>query len=249
MEESLYSGLEKLKLACGFQNISYFPAFIPNSNDVFGSGILELVKFRLQNRESSVVFFSFHDKSAFKLADKFTALGLPGTEFIRLPISLEELTKKMVKFSSANTIPTDLQWNAFCEPACEYLLKISFSRLTHGREFDIANNVLVPLRASFIGLLSSPQLHNHFRTLCEKNLLLLREFLCLPLISQMIQLSSLCKSPTSSTLATFRVITQLLLEISDFNTNIETNIIITAIDELNKLIRQIEGIEDGTQYL
>ena len=120
------------------------------------TGLLKAVKFRLVNpTQHPIIILSFQSKHELTLQDTYAILSLPGTAYVRLPVSKEALLSVIKIYNTALSIPAT-EWEQFAIPAYTRLLKEILHRLTHGNPNALGNSALNPLRLACVSYLSFP---------------------------------------------------------------------------------------------
>lgn len=166
--------IEKIDLDLKLSQITFF-SFIPNRTL---SAILEdLVKFRLKNPKSPIVFLSFISKKKIESIDKFGVLQLAGTEFIHLPRGKESIVKTLEKInkklkSSDSNIYLTFQQNVY-----KYLIKEKLNELKHGQKFPIGNEALDPLLTTCRSILEDSENKFDFSLILSQNIGMLNLYL------------------------------------------------------------------------
>ena len=102
-----------MKYLSSLVDIPIISSFLPQHQNSIHSGLLEAVKYRLAHQAHNIILLSFHSKKELLLHDTFHILSLPGTAFIRLPFTLEQLYSTINKYvDNELTIPTT-DWETF----------------------------------------------------------------------------------------------------------------------------------------
>lgn len=135
----------------------FFSDYNTGEHDVLGSGIMQLVKFRLLHPETPVLFFSFLPKETLLTKDEFGVLQLAGTEFIQLPCHKETILQAAANQCAKPLSVTDASWKAFAERACKKLLEEKIRIIKHGNELQFVNLVGLGLRLSIDNVLNYPE--------------------------------------------------------------------------------------------
>lgn len=150
--------LEASEVRSQYPEVVFFSAYHSGEQDVLGSGLEQLVKFRLLHPQTPVLFFSFLPFKHLKPKDEFGVLQLAGTAFIQLPCSKENILEAAAKLSAMPFSNSDeAAWKAFSERACRNLLAQKIKIINHGQKLAFVNKVGLGLRLSIDNVLNYPE--------------------------------------------------------------------------------------------
>lgn len=246
-QPTLHTGLAHLLEASGvksqYPDVVYFSAYNPGEQDVLGSGIIQLVKFRLLHPEIPVLFFSFLPKETLLPKDEFGVLQLAGTEFIQLPCSKENIHQAAANQCAKPLSVTDAAWKAFAEKACKALLQKRYKEIAHfsGKsEFQLGNRILNPLRANCSGWLSLPHLREDYSIIIHKGFDALNKYMQIPLVTEFLDWCIMCQETEDTYLQNALAFAVQLNQLSQFNEQTDAAEIISLIDRVNDSFKQLQ---------
>jgi hypothetical protein len=246
-QPTLHTGLAHLLEASGvkslYPDIVFFSAYKPGEQDVLGSGLEQLVKFRLLHPETPVLFFSFLPKETLLPKDEFGLLQLAGTEFIQLPCSKETILQASANQYAKPLSVTDTGWKVFSEMACKSLLQKRYKEIAHftGRtEFQVGNRILNPLRANCTGLLSFPNLKEDYLLLLIKNFEGLKHYIKINLVSEFLHWCMICQKSEDAYLQNAFSFATQLNQLAQFSAQTDAAEIISLIDRVNDSFEQLK---------
>ena len=244
-QPTLHTGLAHLLEASGLKSqypeVVYFSAYNLGAQDVLGSGLEQLVKFRLLHPETPVLFFSFLPLETLLPKDDFGVLQLAGTAFIQLPCSKETIIQAAAKHSANPLNVKDAVWKSFSENACKTLLQQRMSELMHGSKFAIGNKVLNPLRLNCSGLLSYPHLKDDYPPLLQNNFEALHHYMTLEEIAELLHWCMVCPNSTDVYLQNAFSFASKLQQLTEYTADNDTEEIISYIDSINNSFDQIKS--------
>ena len=144
-QPTLHTGLRHLLEVSGvksqYPEVVCFSAYDSGAQDVLGSGLEQLVKFRLLQPETPVLFFSFLPLEHLQPHDEFGVFQLAGTGFIQLPCSKETILQAAANQCARPLSVRGAAWISFSEGACKALLQKRHKEIAHytGKsEFNLA---------------------------------------------------------------------------------------------------------------
>ncbi len=232
--------LEKSGVRTLHSDVIHFSAYIPGEPNVAGSGIDRLVRFRLGQPGTVVLFFSFLPIEHLRINDAFGVLKLARTEFIQLPCSKESILQAATKQSGEPTTLNVPAWQNFSESACTTLIKRRMRELMHGNKFPIGNKVLNPLRLNCSGLLSMPQLKEDYLPLLQRNFEALHQFTLIPEIAELLHWCKVCPGSSDFYLQNAFSFASLLTELSRYSNQTAAAEITSLIDRLNTSFENLQ---------
>ena len=240
---TLHTGLAELLEASGiksqYPDVMCFAAFIPSKQDVVGSGIKQVVKFRLLHPEASVLFFSLLPKGDIISIDEFRVLQLAGTEFIHLPCSKEAIIRAAVQKTDKSTGVNLSEWKLFADKACKALLKQRILELDHNKKIPVGNKVLNPLRWNCAVSLSRPNLKEDCLPLLQKNFEELHRFMAIPDIVELLHWCGICNDSDDMYLKYAYSFASKLQQLSTYTEHTDAEEIISLIDRVNESFKQL----------
>ena len=232
--------LDTSDVTSNYPDIVFLAAFIPGMQDILGSSTKQLVKFRLLEPLTPVLFFSFLSQDDLVSKDEFGVLQVFGTEFIQLPCSKETILHLVDNFRINPVSSDNFNWKVFAAKACKSLIKERILELTHNGKFAIGDMVLNPLRSNCVGLFSMPQFKESYLPLLQKNFDALHSYLALSEISELLQLCLVCSNSDDTFLYDAFKFANLLRRLSKYSTLIDSKEIISLIDSLNELLEKLQ---------
>lgn len=246
-QPTLHNGLAHLLEASGvksqYPDVVCFSAYNTGEQDVLGSGIEQLVRFRLLHPETLVLFFSFLPKETLLPKDEFGVLQLAGTAFILLPCSKEAILKAAANQCAKPLSVRDAAWISFSESACKSLLQRRMREIMHHlgkKEFQIGNRILNPLRLSCSGLLSYPHLKEDYCPLLEKGFDALNKYMQIPLVSEFLNWCMVCQETEDTYLQNAHLFAVQLNQLSQLNAQTDAAEIISLIDRVNDSFEKLK---------
>lgn len=246
-QPTLHNGLAHLLEASGvksqYPDVVCFSAYNTGEQDVLGSGIEQLVRFRLLHPETLVLFFSFLPKETLLPKDEFGVLQLAGTAFILLPCSKEAILKAAANQCAKPLSVKDATWKSFAEKACKALLQKRYKEIAHfsGKsEFQLGNRILNPLRLSCSGLLSYPNLKEDYCPLLEKGFDVLNKYMQIPLVSEFLDWCMVCQETEDVYLQNAFSFAVQLTQLSQLNAQKDAAEIISLIDRVNESFKNLQ---------
>lgn len=246
-QPTLHTGLAHLLEVSGvksqYPKVVCFSAYNPGAQDVLGSGIEQLVKFRLLHPETPVLFFSFLPLERLQPQDEFGVLQLTGTAFIQLPCSKESILQAAANQCAKTLSVRDAAWISFSESACKALLQKRHKEIAHfsGKsEFQLANRILNPLRLSCSGILSYPHLKEDYYPLLEKGFDALNKYMQIPLVSEFLNWCMVCQETEDTYLQNAHSFAVQLNQLSQLNAQIDAAEIISLIDRVNESFKNLQ---------
>lgn len=246
-QPTLHTGLAHLLEASGvksqYPEVVRFSAYNPGEQDVLGSGLEQLVKFRLLHPETPVLFFSFLPKETLLPKDEFGILQLAGTAFIQLPCSKETILKAAANQCAKPLSVRDAAWISFSETACKSILQRRIREIMHHlgkKEFQIGNRILNPLRLSCSGLLSYPHLKEDYFSLLVKGFDALNKYMQIPLVSEFLNWCMVCQETEDVYLQNALSFAVQLNQLSQFNAQTDAAEIISLIDRVNESFKNLQ---------
>lgn len=243
-QPTLHTGLAHLLEVSGvksqYPDVVCFSAYNTGEHDVSGSGIEQLVTFRLLQPESPVLFFSFLAKEILLPKDEYGVLKLAGTEFMQLPASKEEIFKSASNLSSNPLKVSNEAWKFFTENACKALLLQRIKELNHGNKFAIGNKVLNPLRLNCSGLLSMPHLKEDYLPLLHKNFEALNHYRAIADVTEFLHWCMVCPDSKDVYLQNAFAFASQLNQLSHYSAQTDTSEILSLIDRLNDSFNKLQ---------
>jgi len=158
IEKLLLSSKTEMKCFQSCVDVVIVSDYFPQQNSDIHNGLIEAVKCRLTNPSCYIFIASFFSKEELVLHDTFGILSFRGTEFIRLPFSVDELYSAIERYAGIELLIPEEEWVLFSTNACTALVKERISVLKHGGKLDFVNSITGPLRAAAIGSSSFPEL-------------------------------------------------------------------------------------------
>lgn len=207
------------------------------------SGLNKAVKFRLANPSyNPIIILSFYSLEVLKKIDNFGILSLTGTEFLQLPVQIENLYQTIencnVKFKNIELSIPEPEWEQFAIPAYKGILKATISKLKHGNDQDFVNTVTGPLRTSCVSSLSFPVT----LSIITDKLASFRSYLQNEEINEFIMMAEIGGRINDKFLQTTSQFAAQLLQLANFNYYSLENSkeLIFIIDKLNKTWSQLQ---------
>lgn len=246
-QPTLHTGIAHLLEASGvksqYPEVVCFSAYNTGEHDVLGSGLEQLVKFRLLHPKTPVLFFSFLPIEHLLPKDEFGVLQLAGTEFIKLPCPKETILQAAANQCANPLSVTDAAWKSFSERACKALLQKRHKEIAHfsGKsEFQLGNRILNPLRANCSGWLSLPHLREDYMFLILKGFDALNKYMQIPLVSEFLNWCMVCQETEDTYLQNARSFAVQLNQLSQFNAQTDAAEIISLIDRVNQSFKNLQ---------
>ncbi|MCZ2392978.1 MAG: hypothetical protein LC105_03860 [Chitinophagales bacterium] len=243
-QPTLHTGLAHLLEASGvksqYPEVVRFSAYNPGEQDVLGSGIIQLVKFRLLHPEIPVLFFSFLPKETLLPKDEFGVLQIARTEFIQLPCSKENILQAAANQCAKPLGVTEAAWKTFAEKACKALLLQRIKELNHGNKFAIGNMVLNPLRLNCSGLLCMPHLKEDYLPLLQKNFDALHNYAAVSDIAELLHWCMISTNSSDVYLQNAFAFASQLHQLSQYSAQTDAAEIISLIDRVNDSFKQLQ---------
>lgn len=246
-QPTLHNGLayllEASRVKSRYPDAVCFSAYNIGAQDVLGSGIEQLIRFRLLHPTSPVLFFSFLPIESLLPKDEFGVLQLAGTAFIHLPCSKESILQAAANQCAKPLSVKDAAWKKFTESACKALLQKRHKEIAHfsGKsEFQLGNRILNPLRLSCSGFLSYPHLKEDYCPLLEKGFGALNKYMQIPLVSEFLDWCMVCQETEDVYLQNAFSFAVQLNQLSQFNAQTDAAEIISLIDRVNDSFKQLQ---------
>lgn len=246
-QPTLHTGLAHLLEASGlksqYPDVVCFSAYNLGEHYVLGSGLEQLVKFRLLHPETPVLFFSFLPTEHLLPKDEFGVLQLAGTAFIQLPCSKETILQSAANQCAKPLSVRDAAWISFSESACKALLQKRHKEIAHytGKsEFQLGNRILNPLRANCLGWLSCPNLRDDYSVLIHKGFDALNKYMQIPLVSEFLDWCKICHETEDVYLQNALSFALQLNQLSQLNAQTDAAEIISLIDRVNDSFEKLK---------
>ena len=218
-QPTLHTGLAHLLEASGLKSqypeVVYFSAYNLGAQDVLGSGLEQLVKFRLLHPKTPVLFFSFLPIEHLLPKDEFGVLQLAGTALIQLPCSKETILQSAANQCAKPLSVRDAAWKAFSESACKSLLMDKIKIINHKQDLAFVNKVGLGLRLSIDNIIDYPE--QRCRTLINFNerYAAMLAYIQNPQIAEIIELGNIVQDSNDSFLNIVSKLVQDFVWIAD----------------------------------
>lgn len=230
--------LEASRVKSQYPGVVCFGAYNTEEQDVLGSGLEQLVRFRLLHPETPVLFFSFLPLDSLLPNDKFGILKLNGFKFIQLPCSKETIYEA-VNITCLNLLnKSDETWKIFSEKAAESLLKKQIQILMHANKLDIGNKILNPMRLCCVSMKSFPEIKEQYNKILDKNLKNLNSFIKIDEINEILRLSMIGRDSKNALLKKFYNFAYQLYQLSEYDTKTNPELFVLSIDSLNGMLQE-----------
>ena len=230
---------EKSGVKSQYSDMVFFSSYQSGKQDTIGSGISDLVRFRLRKPEAQVLFFSFYSKEILQKFDEFGVLQLKGTVFIQLPCSKDTILDSAQNCTKPNK---NNLWSAFSEKACTTLLKQLVSSIRHGGHFEFVNQVSFGLRLA----VESMDIENHqkkeVKKCFEERYAAMQEYFKIPQIKDLIELGSIVQKSGDSFLNLTRNLSNDFKFISNDNEKEKYSELREAIFRIQNTIEELNKI-------
>lgn len=246
-QPTLHTGLAHLLEASGvkslYPDIVFFSAYKPGEQDVLGSGLEQLVKFRLLHPETPVLFFSFLPKETLLPKDEFGVLQLAGTGFIQLPCSNESILQAAVNQCAKPLGVTDTAWKAFSERACKSLLTEKIKIINHKQELAFVNKVGLGLRLSIDNVLNYPEQRCTTLINFNERYAAMLSYVQNPQMAEIIELGNIVQESNDGFLNIVSKLVQDLILISDTNNKENFNDLRAIIYRIQDTVSALEKLQ------
>lgn len=218
-QPTLHTGLAHLLEASGvksqYPKVVCFSAYNPGEQDVLGSGVEQLVKFRLLHTETPVLFFSFLPTEHLLPKDEFGVLQLAGTAFIQLPCSKETILQAAANQCAKPLSVRDAAWQAFSESACKSLLMDKIKIINHKQDLAFVNKVGLGLRLSIEQVINYPEQRSTTLVNFNKSYASMLAYVQNPQIAEIIELGNIVQDSNDSFLNIVSKLVQDFVWIAD----------------------------------
>ncbi|MBK8808621.1 MAG: hypothetical protein IPO21_19110 [Bacteroidales bacterium] len=218
-QPTLHTGLAHLLEASGvksqYPDVVCFLAYHQGSQDVVGSNLKQLVKFRLLHPETPVLFFSFLPLETLLPKDDFGVLKLSGAEFIQLPCSNVTILQAAANQCAKPLSVRDAAWKAFSERACKSLLTEKIKIINHKQELAFVNKVGLGLRLSIEQVINYPEQRSTTLVNFNKSYASMLAYVQNPQITEIIELGNIVQDSNDSFLNIVSKLVQDFVWIAD----------------------------------
>lgn len=239
--------LEQSKVVEQYQHssvgITFISSYLPQYPGGVHSGLLQAVMFRLAHPTGLIIMLSFHAKAALMPHDTLGILSLYGTEFLRLPFSIQHLHHLLDAYQQKDSeaafrIPEG-EWAQFATAACKALLAQKLRILNHGNKLDFVNHTTGPLRSVCVDALLLPFL----QTVVKEQLQYLRSFVAQDEMAELLNLANVAHTSNDTLLRRVAVFAEHLGQLVDYASHeaLDLKKLIFVIDNVNKSLSQLQN--------
>lgn len=139
-------------------SVTLLPAYLPGKGAAYG--LQQIFEWRLSGRLNPIILLSFQTAKQLQDLDVYGMLVQPDVYVLRLPIWKVELQEVLQDISS-RTIAGSAIKEALIVPARQLAQEI-ISLWRHGREKDLVNSLLIPMRMALYNVLFEDVGHEDF---------------------------------------------------------------------------------------